>query len=165
MYEATSKNESLPEDDEYDEEIDEIQDTLTQPKKNPTGNDYFAGAMLANGIVWVWMQALSLFRAQTSSIPLTFLADISFVVYIFGAYLAVSQVGKRTDTGHLIVGLKTAIYSWVMAIVIMFTMAAEPTFSLAIVLLVCFLAGGILGGYMLVRKRLKERRKNLEASS
>lgn len=165
MYEASNNNETLQEDDEPNEEIDEIQDTLTQSKKNPTGNDYFAGAMLANGIVWVWMQALSLFRAQTSLISSKLLTDISFIVYILGAYLAVTQVGKRTNTQHLIVGLKTAIFSWVMAIVIMLTMAAEPTFSLAIALLVCFLAGGILGGYMLVRKRLEARRKNLKASS
>lgn len=165
MYEASSNNETLPEDDEHDEEIDNIKNTLNQSKKNPTGNDYFAGAMFANGIVWVWMQALSLFRAQTSLIPSKFLADISFIVYILAVYLAVLQVGKRTDSQHLIVGLKTAIFSWVMAVVIMVTMAAEPTFSLAISLLVCFLSGGILGGYMLVRKRLEVRRKKLEASS
>ena len=104
MYEASNSNETLPEDNGHDEKIDEIQDTLTQSKKNPTGNDYFAGAMLANGIVWVWMQALSLFRAQTSLISSKLLTDISFIVYILGAYLAVTQVGKRTNTQHLIVG-------------------------------------------------------------
>ncbi|MCW4050259.1 MAG: hypothetical protein NWE89_11060 [Candidatus Bathyarchaeota archaeon] len=133
--------------------------------KIPTQTDYLAGAMLANGIVWVWMQALSLFRGVTSQLPIRLLTDASFLVYVFAGYFSASQVGKRADTKHLNVGLRTAGYSWIGSLIIMFTMASEPTLSLAVTLLICFVAGSVVGGYMIIRRRLQKRRQTLEASS
>ena len=58
-----------PKEDETKEEA-EAEDTMEQePEANeekpegprmPNNTDYLAGAMLANGIIWIWMQALSL---------------------------------------------------------------------------------------------------------
>ncbi len=127
--------------------------------KQPNINDYVAGAMLANGLVWVWMQGLALFREYTSQVPAALLADLSYVIYILAAYIASRQVCKRADVKHLLVGLKLAAASWVMGVFIMFTLAQEPDASLMVALLLCFAAGCTLGGYMTVRARLKGLRK------
>jgi len=58
-----------------------------------------------------------------------------------------------------LVGLKLAAVSWVMGIFIMFTLAPMPDVRLMMVLLICFAAGGALGGYMTVRARLRSRRQ------
>ena len=121
--------------------------------------------MLANGIIWIWMQALSLFRNQASQIPTSLLADISYIIYILGGYLAAQQVSKRADSQHLKVGVKTALYSFAMTIFIMLTMSSEPSFTLLTSIMLCQFAGGILGGYMHIRKRLQRRQLELEASS
>jgi len=135
-------------------------DKTEAPKpKEPNINDYVAGAMLANGVVWIWMQALSVFRDYASQVPPALLADISYVVYILGGYLASMQVCKRADQKHLIVGAKLAAASWVMGVFIMFTLAPEPDARLMVALLVCFAAGCVLGGYMTVRARLNRRRR------
>jgi len=131
----------------------------TSKPKQPNINDYVAGAMLANGVVWIWMQALSVFRDYTSQVPPALLADMSYVVYILGGYYASRQVCKRADEKYLIVGLKLAAASWVMGVFIMFTLAPEPDARLMVALLVCFAAGCVLGGYMTVRARLNRRRR------
>lgn len=142
--------------------MDQNNNTEAPRPKQPNINDYVAGAMLANGVVWIWMQALSVFRDYTSQVPAALLADLSYVVYIVGAYYASKQVCKRADEKHLMVGLKLATVSWVMGVFIMFTLAPEPDGRLMLALLVCFAAGCTLGGYMTVRARLRKRR---EASS
>jgi O-antigen/teichoic acid export membrane protein len=131
----------------------------TSKPKKPNINDYMAGAMLANGVVWIWMQALSVFREYTIQVPAVILADISYVIYILGGYYASRQVCKRADEKHLIVGVKLAAASWVMGVFIMFTLAPEPNAGLMFALLVCFAAGCVLGGYMTVRARLNRRRQ------
>ena len=109
--------------------------------------------MLANGVVWMWMQAPSVFREYTSQVPAVLLADMGYVVYILGGYYASRQVCKRADEKHLIVGVKLAATSWVMGVFIMFTLAPELDARLMFALLVCFTAGCVLGGYMTVRTR------------
>lgn len=136
----------------------------TQPQepakpKQPNINDYVAGAMLANGVVWVWMQALPLFIKSTDHLIVAAIAEFSWVVFIFGGYISSRQVCKRADEKHLLVGLKLAAVSWVMGIFIMFTLAPMPDVRLMAALLICFAAGGVLGGYMTVRVRLRRRRQ------
>ncbi|OGD55716.1 hypothetical protein A3K81_04430 [Candidatus Bathyarchaeota archaeon RBG_13_60_20] len=139
--------------------MDQSNDTGAPRPKQPNINDYMAGAMLANGVVWIWMQSLGLFREYTSHVPAALLADLSYVVYVAGAYYASRQVCKRADEKHLIVGLKLAAASWVMGVLIMFTLAPEPDGPLMLALLLCFAAGGILGGYITVKAQLKKRRE------
>lgn len=153
----------------------EAEDTLEQyaeaeeekPKapRKPNNTDYIAGAMLANGIIWIWMQALSLIGEDVFIVPKGLLTDLSFLIYIFGGYYAASQVCKRADTQHLIVGLKTAGYASVMALIIMLTMISQLKVSIVLSVSISLFAGGVLGGYMFVRKRLQRRRLELEASS
>jgi len=157
-----------PTEDEPKEET-EAEDTLEQdaeaeeekPKgpREPNNTDYLAGAMLANGIIWIWMQALPLFIKSTDHLIVAAIAEFSWVVFIFGGYISSRQVCKRADEKHLLVGLKLAAVSWVMGIFIMFTLAPMPDVRLMAALLICFAAGGVLGGYMTVRARLRRRRQ------
>ena len=163
-----------PTEDETKEET-EAEDALEQdaeaeeekPKgpRKPNNTDYLAGAMLANGIIWIWMQALSLMGEDVFIVPKGLLTDLSFLIYVFGGYYAATLVCKGADTQHLIVGLKTAGYASVMALVIMVTMISQLKISIVLSMSISLFAGGVLGGYMFVRKRLQRRRLELEASS
>ena len=143
----------------------EAEEEKPKGPKKPNNTDYLAGAMLANGIIWIWMQALSLIGEDVFIVPKGLLTDLSFIIYIFGGYYAASQVCKRADTQHLIVGLKTAGYASAMAFVIMMTMISQLNLGIVLSIAICLLAGGFLAGYMRVRKRLQRRRLELEASS
>lgn len=128
--------------------------------REPNTYDYLAGAMLANGIVWIWLQALVAFKGFFLQIPVGILADMSYVIYLVGAAIASKQVCKRADSGHLVVGLKFAGFSWVMALFMMMSMAPQPTMGLVITFIVCFAAGGIAGAYWVIRDRLKKSRNS-----
>jgi hypothetical protein len=154
-------------EDEFKEvtEAEQAEKPQVESIREPNNTDYLAGAMLANGIVWIWMQALSLIGEDAFILPKSLLADLSFLIYIFGGYYAATQVCKRADTGHLIVGLKTAGYASAMALVIMLTMISQLNIGIALSISISLFAGCVLAGYMYVRKRLQKRRLELEASS
>ena len=152
------ENQVQPDEEEESAETPETPESVAQPE-----NDFMAGAMMANGIVFVWMQALSVFRQYTSQIPPRVLVDASYIIYIFAGYIASRQVTKRAKRKHLKAGLKTAAYSTIMGLLILSTMNSEQTLKLAITLGVCYFAGGILGSYMETKARLKKR--GVETSS
>ena len=133
---------------------------MSEGEKAPTLTDYLAGAMLANGFVWIWAQALP----YLSGIPLTLLALASYIIYVSGGIVASYLVGKRASSRHLAVGLKFAVVTWAFSIVLMLSIATEPTVGLAIALLVCFAAGGVAGAYLALRSTLRPRRVRSEAS-
>ena len=164
--EDETKEETEAEDAvEHDTKAEEAGEEKPKGPRKPNNTDYLAGAMLANGIIWIWMQALSLIGEDVFIVPKGLLTDLSFLIYIFGGYYAASQVCKRADTQHLIVGLKTAGYASVMAMVIMLTMISQLNIGIVLSISISLLAGGVLGGYMHIRKRLQRRRLELEASS
>jgi hypothetical protein len=131
---------------------------LAERLRRPSLTDYFAGAMLANGFVWIWLQALGNLSAIFSKVPVGLLADISFVIYLSGGILSSYIVCGRTSSGHLFVGLKLAALAWVVSLFFMLTAAAEPTMGLALTLLACFAAGGIAGAYLALRSMLRRTR-------
>ncbi len=146
------------------ENVDEEFISKKKPMKTePSLNDYLAGAMLANGIIWIWLQFIQIFGTRISKY--SFLADISFILFIFAGYIAAFQVGKRVDTEHLTVGLKTAGYSLIMALIIMYTSWPTPSSRLTFTIMICLVFGGVIGGYMNIRRRIKIKRRRLEASS
>lgn len=132
-------------------------------RKEPSLNDYLAGAMLANGVIWMWMQLIQIFGSRISEYSI--IADLSFIVFILAGYVAAFQVGKRIDVGHLTAGLKTAGYGLIMALIIMYTSWPAASSRLALTLMICLVFGGVLGGYMNIRRRIKLRRRDLKASS
>lgn len=133
-----------------------------EPPSQPE-NDFMAGAMMANGISFVWLQALAVFRQYVSQIPERLLVDLSFVIYVFAGYVASRQVVKRAKREHLKAGLKTAGYSAIMGLLISSTLPNYSGLNLGITLGVCYVTGCILGAYMITRDRLRQRR--VEASS
>ena len=120
--------------------------------------DYMAGAMLANGIVWIWAMAQTTFSDFFSQIPYITLALIAYVIYIFSPTLASYLVCKRTSSKHLVVGLKLAGLAWFFSLIMMLGSTTGPTPALAIVLLVCYGAGGMAGGYLALRSELGSRK-------
>lgn len=141
-----------------EEEAAEVPEPVAQSE-----NDFMAGAMMANGIVFVWMQALSVFRQYASQLPPRFLVDVSYIIYLLAGYIASRQVTKRAKRDYLKAGLKTAAYSTVMGLLILSSMNSDQTVSLSITLGICYFAGGILGSYIETKARLK--RRGAEASS
>jgi len=95
-----------------------------------------AYAMLANGVVWIWMQALPIFIKSTDQLIVAAIAEFSWVIFVFGGYISSRQVCKRADEKHLLVGLKLAAVSWVMGIFIMFTLAPMPDARLMVALII-----------------------------
>ena len=135
-----------------EEEAAEVPEPMAQSE-----NDFMAGAMMANGIVFVWMQALSVFRQYVSQLPPRFLVDVSYIIYLLAGYIASRQVTKRAKREYLKAGLKTASYSTIMGLLILSSMNSDQTLSLAITLGICYFAGGIMGSYIETKVRLKKR--------
>lgn len=157
MY-VEEENQVQPDEEEEVTEAPETTEPMAQSE-----NDFMAGAMMANGIVFVWMQALSVFRQYVSQLPPRVLVDASYVIYILAGYLASRQVTKRAKGKYLKAGLKTAGYSTIMGLLIISTMNSEPGIGFAVILGVCYFAGSILGSYMETKARLKNR--GVETSS
>ena len=114
--------------------------------------------MLANGIVWTWLQGLSAMRGFFSKVPVGLLADISFVIYLLSGIIASYQVCKKASSNHLAVGVKFALFAWGLSLLIMMSMVTEPSIGMATALLVCFAGGGIAGAYLSLRSRLRRPR-------
>lgn len=157
------ENREINENDEPEtEETPETEKVL----KEPTSNDYMAGALLANGIIWLWMQSLTMFSGFMNRIPPALLVDLTYVTFIIAGFISSQQVAKRSDKNQLIVSLRSALYSWAASLFMMLSMSGSPTFSFALIVFVCLMIGAVVGSYMLIRSRISERRRLIaEASS
>lgn len=156
------KSDDIDENTDIDIQNEQINQSKSK-RSEPSFNDYLAGAMLANGIIWIWLQLIQIFGSQMSEY--TFFTDLSFIVFIFAGYIAAFQVGKRVDTEHLTVGLKTAGYSLIMSLIIMYTSWPAASNRLALTLMLCLVFGGVIGGYMNIRRRIEIRRKKMKDAS
>ena len=123
--------------------------------RTPSATDYMAGAMLANGIVWIWLQALDNLNTIFSKAPIGLLADASFLIYLAGGIISSYLVCTRTTSGHLLVGLKLSALAWVISLFFVLTSPAEPTLGFVLALLACFVAGGVAGAYLALRRMLR----------
>ncbi len=149
------------EEDSKNEEEDSEPEKKTP--NEPTSNDYMAGAILANGVIWFWILSLQMFANRLSGINPSLLADMTFVTVVVAGFVSSQQVAKRSDRNQLIVALKSALYSWAGSLLML---ATTPNVSISpITFLLCLIAGGVLGSYMLIRMRINERKKRLQASS
>jgi len=158
------ENREINENDEP--ETEDVPATDKVPRE-PTSNDFMAGALLANGIIWLWMQSLTMFSGFMGRIHPTILADFTYVTIIIAGFISSQQVAKRSETKQLIVSLRSALYSWAGSLLMMLTgNIVTPTISFALIVLVCLAIGAVVGSYMLIRSRISERRKLMtEASS
>jgi len=152
-----------------EEDTPETEDEVKAEEKKPqevTNNDYMAAAILANGIIWFWMLSLNMFSGFTSRLNPTLLVDFTYITFILAGFISTQQVAKRSKRNQLIISLRSAIYSWAGAVVMMLSIQSNPTIRFALTVLVCLLLGAVVGSYMLIRSRISERRKRTtEASS
>ncbi len=123
--------------------------------RTPSTTDYMAGAMLANGIVWIWQQALDNLSTIFSKVPIGLLVNASFLIYLAGGVVSSYLVCSRTTSGHLLVGLKLSALAWVISLFFVFTSPAEPTPGFVLALLACFVAGGVAGAYLALKRMLR----------
>jgi hypothetical protein len=159
------ENREISENDEP--ETEETSDDNLNVVNEPTSNDFMAGALLANGIIWLWMLSLNLFRDLLSRYNPVILVDLTALTFGVAGFISSQQVAKRSDKNQLIVSLRSALYSWAGSLIMMITgNITTPTISLALTILICLLAGAVAGSYMLIRIRISERRRLMaEASS
>lgn len=150
--------------EEEDEEEVDFSEPETTTSTEPISNDYMAGAILANGIIWLWLQSLQMFSGFTSRISPSILADFTAVTIVIAGFISSQQVAKRSKRNQLIVALRSALYSWVGSLFMMLT-SPNASIAFSLILLVCLLAGGVLGSYMLIQMRINERKRKLQASS
>lgn len=130
--------------------------TLSEKLRNPTMIDYMAGVMLVNGIVWIWEMALATFSDFLSTFPHGILAAIAYMICISGSTLASYLVCKKTSSEHLVVSLKLAGLGWFFSLMLGSTIGQTP--ALAMILLVCYVSGGIAGGYLALSSELGSRK-------
>lgn len=128
---------------------------MSEELRTPNLTDYMAGAMLANGFVWMWSILLGNLSNRISKIPVNILADIAYIVYVSGGIVSSYLVCKRTSTRHLFVGLKLAALSWVFSLFLSLSSATGPTIGLTIVLLACLTGGSVAGAYLALKAELR----------
>ncbi len=122
---------------------------MTAPERTPKLFDYFAGAILTNGLATaaIYLAAWEILF-QYLLIPLILLA----------AAVATYLVCMRTTKNHLVTGGKTAILSILLGFVMVPTMQSLELASL-ILILVCYIVGSIGGAYWALREQLKRKKK------
>jgi uncharacterized membrane protein HdeD (DUF308 family) len=122
---------------------------MTLPERSPKLFDYFAGAILTNGlaVIAIYLAALALIF-QYLLIPLWFAA----------AGVSTYLVCMRTTKNHLLTGAKTAVLSIILGFFMVPTLQSLDLGILGLVL-VCYLLGSIGGAYYALKAQLKMKRK------
>jgi len=126
---------------------------MKEDQDNPGYMDYIAAAMLSSGIIWFWIQLV--LYINNSILQL-----LSYPIYIAAQGLASYLVVTRSNKTHLSVGIKTAIASWLFAIFFTISFNMKNQLGYAIIILVCFLIGGVGGAYIALNRRLKSDKEN-----
>ena len=127
---------------------------MSEDERKPTLTDYMAGAMLANGFVWISRQALPYF----AWVPTNLLADALYVIYLSGGILASYLVCRKASSKHLLVGLKVGAVTWIFSIFFLLSLTFENILGFTFVLLIIYAAGGIAGAYLALRTTLRRQR-------
>ena len=122
---------------------------MTKFERKPATFDYFAGGLLTSGLVWFWLQFISYFPDPT-------IASLTGPVFIAASAVSTYLVCKRTTRGHLAVGVKTALSSWLVTVLILLSFGLELDISLILILLVCFALGGLAAAYLALKDRLRK---------
>ncbi len=121
-----------------------------------------AAAMITNGISWVWIQVLKS-GTVLNQIPIRFLTDATFIVYVLSGLIGAFLVGTKTDSKHLAVGLKATGYSIAVNILIMLTDPMPLNLNLLWSMTLSFTAGSVFGSYTALNHSLATKRKARKA--
>ena len=122
---------------------------MTKVERRPVVFDYFAGGLLTSGLIWFWLQFISYFTDPT-------IASLTGPVFIAASAVSTYLVCKRTTRGHLAVGVKTALSSWLVTVLILLSFGLELDISLILILLVCFVLGGLVAAYITLKDRFRK---------
>lgn len=123
--------------------------------RSPTLTDYMAGAFLGNGFIWMWTMTLSYLHIILFIVPPPILILLSFMIYVTGGAVASYLVCGRAEGGYLHVALKLIAAEWAFSLMMMLSIASEPSLGQALFLLTCFIIGGFIGAYLSTRRRLR----------
>jgi len=129
---------------------------LTNVERKPIIFDYFAGGLLTSCLVWFWLQFISYFPDPT-------IASLTGPVFIAASAVSAYLVCKRTTRGHLGVGVKTALSSWLVTVLILLSFGLELDMNLIIILLICFVLGGLAAAYIALKDRFRKPIRKPEA--
>jgi len=129
---------------------------MSEREKTPNFNDYLAGVMLANGFIWILLLVLGFFSSIFTRIPIFLLAGATYIIYLSGGIISSYLVSKRATSRHLAVGLKLAVLSWVLSIVLIPNLGMKSSIGVALTTLVCFLIGGATGAFLALRSMLRK---------
>ena len=130
---------------------------MTKVERRPVIFDYFAGGLLTSSLVWFWLQFISYFPDPT-------IASLSGPVFIAFSAVSAYLVCRRTTRGHLGVGVKTALSSWLVTVLLLLSFGLEPDMNLIIILLVCFVLGGLAAAYIALKDRFRKPIRKPEGS-
>ena len=117
-------------------------------ERTPSSTDYLAAAVLSYGVVYFWVQFINWIDFQLISL-------LSYFVYFLGAFSSVYLVLRRTDRAHLKIGIATSIASWAFTVFSLLALTEGANRGFFVVLLICFIAGGIAASYISLRKQLR----------
>ncbi len=113
---------------------------MTVIERHPTLFDYFAGAILMNGLA---AMVLLLSQSGLLYIPLWF----------FSAGISAYLVCRRTTKQYLMVGIKIAALSIVLGVVIIPTFVSLELPQIVTVL-ICYFVGSVVGAYYALKQQL-----------
>ncbi len=125
----------------------------------PNITDYMAGALLANGPIWLWTMTIGHLSSIFSALPPSLLGGLSLIVYVAGGCLASYLVCGRAEEGLLLVALRLAAAEWAFSIMMMLSIIPEASLGQALLLLICFVVGGFIGAYLSLKRRLRRPRE------
>jgi len=126
---------------------------LTAKARTPKIFDYFAGAILTNGLA-----TMAIYLAAWEP----FFQYLLIILWFIAAGVSSYLVCMRTSKQHLLVGAKTAVASIALGVVMIPTLQGLDLFILAQIL-VCYLIGSIGGAYYALREQIK--RQKMAASA
>jgi len=118
---------------------------LTVIERRPTLFDYVAGAILMNGLA-----TMALYVAVYLSLIEFLLIPLWFLAAGVSAYL----VCRRTTKQHLMVGIKTAVLSIVVGVVMLPTFGSLELPQIVMVL-ICYLVGSFGGAYYALKQQMR----------
>lgn len=111
--------------------------------------DYVAGGVLSGGMAWIWSVALNYLISLELFERVETLYPLSIGVYIIIAFSTSFLVSKRFEKGHVVIGLKTSLFSWAAIIFTNIPPGGKVTTAITLfysTLFFCMILGGYLGG-------------------
>jgi hypothetical protein len=114
-------------------------------ERKPILIDYLAGGVLTSGLGWIWLQLVNNIPNQ---IVFFIYAPVLVVLSGISSYI----VCMKTSRDHLIIGVRTALSSWLFSVLFLLTFAFDFDLSFLLTLLVCYIVGGLGSAYIALKK-------------